>query len=82
MRIDIKMGSSAHLPRLAHRKPHYWVSGVRRKGNVNLIEALIEKAGTCHSDAKGEFQETESSRKRVPMRRTGADWPVVAMKFL
>lgn len=73
MCLGIKMRGSAHPLRLAHRKPDYWVSGVRREGNVNLIEALIEKAGTCHSDVKGEFQEAESSRKRVPMRSTGAD---------
>ena len=76
------MRGSAHPLRSAHWKPHYWVSGVRRKGNVNLIEALIEKAGTCRSDAKGEIQVAESIRMRVPMRRTGADWPVVAVKFL
>lgn len=76
------MRGSAHPLRSAHRKPYYWVSGVRREGNVNLIEAFIEKVGTCRCDAKGEFQEAETSRKRVPMRRTGADWLVVVKKFL
>lgn len=76
------MRGSAHPLRLAHRQPHYWVGGVRREGTVTLIEALIEKVGTCRCDDKGEFQEAGTSRKRVPMRRTGADWPVVVRKFL
>jgi hypothetical protein len=36
--------------------PAYCLGGVRHKGGVNLIQALLRNVGTCRSDAKGEAQ--------------------------
>jgi hypothetical protein len=58
------------------------LSGIRHKGSVNLIQALVGNVGTCRSDVKGEIQVEETTRMRVPMRGTGADQFVVVLKFL
>ena len=36
--------------------PVYCLDGVRHKGSVNLIQALVWNVGTCRPDAKGETQ--------------------------
>ena len=52
------------------------------KGSANLIQALEWNVGTCRPDVKGEIQVEETTRMRVPMRGTGADQPVLVLKFL
>ena len=58
----------------------YWLGGVRCVGGVTLLRAALGNVGTCRADAKGEIQVISVMRMSVPMRRTGAEQPVVAMK--
>jgi len=63
-------------------EPVYCLGGVRHKGGVNLIQALVWNVGTCRPDAKGETQSGRPTRARVPMRGTGADQLVLVLKSL
>ncbi len=36
--------------------PDYCPTGVRHKGGVNLVQALVRNIGTCRLDVKGEAQ--------------------------
>jgi hypothetical protein len=75
---------------LAKRQPAYdcMDAGGRAKqehlprGGMTLIQAFVWNLGTCRSDAKGESQAEAPWSDRVPMRSTGADQLVVAMKSL
>ncbi len=62
--------------------PADWLGGVRCEGGVTLFQALLGNVGTGRADAKGETQVVSATRVRVPMRRTGADRLVVALKSL
>ena len=57
-----------------------WLGGVRRVGGVTLFQALLGNVGTGRADAEGEVQVGHTARTSVPMRRTGAEQPVVARK--
>jgi len=48
---------------------------------VTLFQALLGNVGTCRTDAKGEVQVVSTVRARVPMRYTGAEQPVVALRL-
>jgi len=60
--------------------PADWLGGVRCIGGVTLFQALSGNVGTGRADAKGEIQVVSAMRMSVPMQRTGADSPVVAMR--
>ena len=60
--------------------PADWLDGVRCVGGVTLFQALSGNVGTGRADAKGEIQVVSAMRMSVPMQRTGADSPVVAMR--
>jgi len=60
--------------------PADWLDGVRCVGGVTLFQALSGNVGTGRVDAKGEIQVGSATRMSVPMQRTGADSPVVAMR--
>ena len=62
--------------------PADWLGGVRCEGGVTLFQALLGNVGTGRADAKGETQVVSATRVSVPMRRTGADRLVVALKSL
>ena len=64
----------------ACRKPDYWAGGDRRKGGVKLIQALVWNCGNQSFRCKGRSTSGRSHEARVPMRSTGADQPVRAMK--
>ena len=36
--------------------PAYCLGGIRHKGGVNLIQALVRNVGSCRPDVKGEAQ--------------------------
>ena len=40
----------------SRRIPVYCLGGVRHRGGVNLIQALVWNVGTCRPDVKGEIQ--------------------------
>jgi hypothetical protein len=42
----------------------------------------VRNVRTCRPDVKGDVQAAETARARVPMRGTGAEWPVVGLKVL
>lgn len=60
--------------------PADWLGGVRCVGGVTLFQALLRNVGTGRADVKGEIQVGNTMRMSVPMWRTGAERPVVAMK--
>ena len=60
--------------------PADWLGGVRCVGGVTLFQALLRNVGTGRADAKGEIQVVSAMRMSVPMQRTGADPPVVALR--
>ena len=60
--------------------PADWLGGVRCVGGVTLFQALLRNVGTGRVDVKGEIQVGNPTRISVPMWRTGAERPVVAMK--
>ena len=60
--------------------PADWLDGVRCRGGVTLFQALLRNVGTGRDDDKGEAQAGGTARARVPMRRTGAEQLVLAMK--
>ena len=62
--------------------PVDWLGGVRCGSGVTMYQAFLGNVGTGRADVKGEIQAVSAVRMRVPMQRTGADHPVVAMKFL
>ena len=47
---------------------------------MTLFWALLGNVGTCRTDVKGEVQVVSAIRSRVPMRYTGAEQLVVALK--
>jgi hypothetical protein len=61
-------------------KPFYCPDGGWQKGGASLVQAYMWNVGTWRSDVKGETQEEEPARVRVPMRGAGADQPAAAMK--
>ena len=60
--------------------PADWLGGVRCVGGVTLFQALLGNVGTGRGDVKGEAQVGGTTRASVPMRRTGAEQLVVALK--
>ena len=60
--------------------PADWLGGVRCVGGVTLFQALLRNVGTGRADVKGEIQVGNPTRMSVPMRHTGAERLVLAMK--
>ncbi len=48
---------------------------------MTLFQALLGNVGTCRVDDKGEVQVVSAMRTSVPMPGTGAEQPVVVMKW-
>ena len=67
-------------PGRVQRGPAYCLGGIRHKGGASLIQALVWSVGTGRPDDKGEARSGSPMRARVPMRGTGAEQPVVAMR--
>ena len=65
---------------LVQGKPVYCLNGVRHRSGMNLIQAFVGNVGTCRRDVKGKASSGEATRTKVPMRGTGAERSVVAMK--
>lgn len=56
--------------------------GIRYGGSVSQVLAKVWNVGTCRCDVKGEPREGKASIGRVPMRSTGAERLVVALRLL
>ncbi len=76
----IKTGVDSLLQDRAHRKSGYWVGGARREGGVILFQAFAGNYGNQSSRCEGRNPSGSPTRMRVPMRGTGADQPVRALK--
>jgi hypothetical protein len=61
--------------------PVYGLKGVRRRGCMNLIQALVWNVGTCWLNAKGR-EVASLVALQVPMTARGAEQLVVGMKLL
>ena len=57
-------------------------SGIRHVSGAKPDQALARNVRTCRADVKGAVQAAETVRTRVPMRGTGAEWPIVGSKVL
>jgi hypothetical protein len=64
----------------ARRALGYWAGGGRRIGGVNLIQALVRNCGNQSFRCQGRSTSGINREARVPMRSTGTDRPVVAVK--
>ena len=62
------------------RTPDDWASGGRRIGGVKLIQASVRNCGNPSFRCKGRSTSGGNHEARVPMRSTGTDRPVVALK--
>ena len=49
---------------------------------MNVAQASAENLGTCYPMLKGKTPSGGPARTKVPKRITGAEQPVVVMKFL
>jgi predicted transposase YbfD/YdcC len=64
----------------ACRTPDYWASGGRRIGGVKLIQASVWNCGNQSLRCQGRSPSGRNHEARVPMRSTGTDRSVRAMK--
>ena len=77
---DVKTGVVTSPRDQFRRRPACCLSGVRYEGGVILSQAFVRNVGTCRLDAKGEAVSGSPTKASVPMRGTGAEQPVVAMR--
>lgn len=75
-----KPGAGPHSWDKAQRKPADWLGGNRYLGGAIPRTGSCAERGNLCPDAKGELRSGKTVRGRVPMRATGADGFVVAMK--
>ena len=69
-----------HLLGQACRAPDDWASGGRCRGGVKLIQAFVRNCGNQSLRCQGRSTSGKHHEARVPMRGTGTDRPVRAMK--
>jgi hypothetical protein len=62
--------------------PEDCLSGIRHVSGAKPDQALVRNVRTCRSDVKGDAQAADTARARVPMRGTGAEWPIVGTRVL
>lgn len=63
------------IPGQIRRTPEFWSGGIRHRGGMTFVQALIWNLGSCRSDAKGAIQaETlqESEYQSGAQRRSHA----------
>jgi hypothetical protein len=81
-RGDVKTGGASIFRDKLRGGPEGCLSGIRHIGGAKRDRALVWNVRTCRPDAKGDVQAAETARTRVPIRGTGAEWPVVGLKVL
>jgi hypothetical protein len=79
---DVKTGGAIFSRDQFGGGPEACPSGIRHIGGAKPDQALVWNVRTCRPDAKGDVQAAKTARARVPMRGTGAEWPVVGLKVL
>lgn len=74
-------GGGPHSWDRAQRKPADWLGGNRYLGGaIPMTGSCAERRNLC-PDAKGDLRSGRTVRSRVPMRGTGTDGFVVAVKL-
>lgn len=81
VKSDVRTGVLPALRDKCRGDPITDLHGIRRIGGRTQGQALARNTGTSRCDVKGETQAGDPARVRVPMRSTGTDRSVVAMKF-
>jgi hypothetical protein len=61
----VKMGGSLRLLDQLIGDSVYWVSGERRKGGMNLLQAIVWNSEKCLVDVKREAQEATLESKSI-----------------
>ena len=79
---DVKTGGASISRDQLGGWPEGCSSGIRHVGGAKPDQALVRNVRTCRPDVKGDVQAAPTARARVPMRGTGAEWPVVGLKVL
>jgi hypothetical protein len=77
--IDIESESCSVARYKSERYLEFGSDGVRCRGGMILVQAVLRNTGTCRSNVKGDVQVAKITRARVPMWNTGAEQPVVAL---
>jgi len=54
---------------------NYWLSGLRHKDGVNLMQAHMWNVGTCRTDVKGEAQVEAPQEPEYQSRAQGRSDP-------
>src|SRR5271165_4984391 len=67
-------------PGLVCQKPDYWADGGRCIGGVTLIQASVRNCGNQSLRWQGKSTSGQNHKAKRPMRSTGTDRPVRAMK--
>ncbi len=79
---DVKTGGASSSRDQFGGGPEACPSGIRHRGGAKPDQALVWNVRTCGSDAKADVRAAETARARVPMRGTGAEWPVGGLRVL
>ena len=78
----VKTGRSSLAQDKSEGRPVYCSGGVRHEGGVNLISGSCVERGNLSPRCEGRNSSGGPTRVRVPMRGTGAEQPVVAVKSM
>ncbi len=62
--LDVTLGK-------IRRTPEFWSGGIRHRGGVTFVQALVWNLGSCRSDAKGAGQ---AETLQDPEYQYGAQW--------
>ena len=81
IQVSSKPGACILLGQV-RRVPDDWAGGDRRRGGVNRMQAMARNCRNQSLRCQGRSTSGENREARVPMRSTGADRPVGAMKAL
>ena len=76
----VETGGGFHSRDGAQRQPADWLGGNRYLGGAIPMTGSCAERGNLCPDAKGDLRSGETVRGRVPMRDTGTDAFVVAVR--
>ena len=79
---DVETGEKSLTRDKSGGRPDCCPDDIRHEGGVKLSWALARNVGTCAPMRREKSKEADLPRVRVPMRGTGAERPVVAVKAL
>lgn len=77
---EVKTMVYAKLWDAAHRLPDCWMSGLRRKGDMNFTLAVVDNSGNHRVGCQSKGARCQTPRPIVEMPTHGTEQPVRAMK--